>query len=457
MRKRRNLLVILTGSMRSDAFGASGAWPLRTPHLDALAEYGMAFSAVTASPLATPSMASLLTGLHPRQHGLLDDDAAATAADIAPLTFIKQLIDGGYRAFGVGRVSPIASLLDRACVVQDDGDQVHACDYLKWMDRRGLVSRVMRQRTQRQRTGPYEMDAAGLIAPTDDIDGFIIQQATEMMEHLPPNKPWVLIVAFSGPGNDLPAPPQYLNHVPPLKADRFVAVDMRNIDHYAELTHPRTLVQKLTPAKLLEIRRHYLARVMLIDQAVGLLRQSLERHHQGGTTWIALASDRGKLLGERGVVGNQSLLGPAVSVPLWVLPPDGLVAADVQSDPALTSHELISTIDLAPTLCAIAGVDPPSGSPGESLLSAFRGEIVGRPAAISEYANRLMLETMQHRVVFDIDTEQPRALFDLLNDPDERCDLVGTPEGLGVTDMLRWQLAGSLMRLRPRPRLCSCS
>jgi hypothetical protein len=77
------------------------------------------------------------------------------------------------------------------------------------------------------------------------------------------------------------------------------------------------------------------------------------------------------------------------------------------------------------------------------------GEVVGRTAQISEFASWLALETLQHRIVFDTDRQQPLMIFDLLEDPDERRDLLGTPAGSNVIDMLRWQLAGELMPLRP--------
>lgn len=450
MRRHRNLLVVLASGFRADAFGGAGAWPITTPHLDAFADYGLALTAVTASPAATPSLLSLFSGLHPRQHGLMDDGLAAP-----PLTtWVSQLAGAGYHTVGVGRLKPAAGHFHQTCAVADLAiTDPGACPYLTYMRGRGMIARIMSQRQRRLRSGPFDMPASGVAAPGDDIDGFIAQQAIGVLEHMPHDRPWLLVVSFTGPGNDLPAPTTFFHAVTDAGVKRlssgFVPADMRTLDRYVESPYPRTILQRLNAASITQLRRHYLGRALLIDQGVGHLRDALVRHDHAETTWTLLTADRGKLLGERGAVGERSLLGPAVTVPLWLLPPDGFSQAGIEVDPATVSHELVSTVDVAPTICAIAGLDPPRGAAGQSLLPALRGEAVGRPCAISEYGTRLLLETLQHRAVFDTESEQPRSIFDLMRDPDERRDLLDTPEGLALIDMLRWQLAGALMRMRP--------
>ena len=69
--RRPNVVLVVVDTLRADALGTLGsAYP--TPHLDRLAAEGVVFStAIAASTWTLPSVASLITSLHPSEHGLL--------------------------------------------------------------------------------------------------------------------------------------------------------------------------------------------------------------------------------------------------------------------------------------------------------------------------------------------------------------------------------------------------
>ena len=449
MRENRNMLVILTGGLRADVVSRFHPWPLRTPNLNAIGDEGLAVTGVTASPATTPSMVSLLTGLSPRQHGVLDEGPRLDRLN----GWVKQLADVGYHIAGIGRVELLLEHLHEAAIVADlaTGD-VNNCSYMRYLRHRGMLDRGRNQRRQRVNHGPFQLDNFGLTAPSDDVDGFITQQALMTMEHLPTDKPWCLIVSYTGPGNDLPAPPAYLQRINPNKlGNGFAPADQRTIDEYAESPYPRAVLQRMTPKIIADIRHHYLARVAMLDNMVSLLRDTIDRHGHANTTWTLMSSDSGRLLGERGLLGYRSMLGPAVYVPLWVIPPKGYQRGkgDQPAELMTLNHQLLGTADWVATLCHIAAVDPPRGCAGQSMLPGLHGEVVGHESVLSEFGTRLMLETMQHRVTFDVESDRARSLFDLVRDPQEKKDLVGDQEELVLMDMLRYQLAGSLLPLRP--------
>jgi len=71
---RPNLLFILTDQHRQDGVGAYGKAPVHTPHLDRLARDGVRYNrAYTAQPVCSPNRASILTGLFPHAHGVLEN------------------------------------------------------------------------------------------------------------------------------------------------------------------------------------------------------------------------------------------------------------------------------------------------------------------------------------------------------------------------------------------------
>ncbi len=442
----RNLVVILPSGQRCDAYGHARAWPIQTPHLDAMAESGVDLPAVSVSTATGPSMLSLLTGLHVRQHGMLDEGSPSPKIG----GWAKQFTEAGYHVAGVGRVGLMKDHLYQACITDDLSVINTGCPYLKYASQRGITDQVAGQRTQRLRSGPFELNGAAFDSPSDDIDGFIADQAVGLLEKLPRDRPWVLVVSLTGPGNYLPAPRKFMEKINPADLmSGFVPADLKKIDRYAQLPFPRLMLQNLTPQRIANIRRHYLARILMVDEMVGRLRQMIEFTGQSDRTWMTMCSDHGMMLGEHGLVGHRAMLGGAVYVPLWVLPPEPLQRIAKDDTKPVAANQLLSTTDFAATLCAITGVDAPPGCAGMSALPALQDAEVGRDAVLSEYGTRLMLETMSHRVIFDVESDEPLALFDLINDPDERCDLIDTVQAWNLIDVLRLHLAGALMPLRP--------
>ncbi|HEY0872530.1 MAG TPA: tetratricopeptide repeat protein [Vicinamibacterales bacterium] len=85
----QNILLITIDTLRGDALGSYGG-RAATPHLDRLASDGIRFSFAHAHAVVTlPSHSSILTGMHPFEHGVRDnagyrlDEAATTLAEAA--------------------------------------------------------------------------------------------------------------------------------------------------------------------------------------------------------------------------------------------------------------------------------------------------------------------------------------------------------------------------------------
>src|SRR5262249_37596933 len=76
-----NIPVLLVDTLRAASLGIYGAGPSPSPTLDRLAGRGLVFDdSVSQSSWTMPSVASILTGLHPRSHGAPGLTAAAGAA-----------------------------------------------------------------------------------------------------------------------------------------------------------------------------------------------------------------------------------------------------------------------------------------------------------------------------------------------------------------------------------------
>lgn len=452
----RNILIVLTSGYRTDAVGLNKVWPIDTPNLDEMASNGLQLNAVTSSPGQIPSLVSFYTGVQPRQHGILTDAYPVPQID----GWMNQFREAGYHTAGVGRIGPIADQLHDSVAVSELTYLNDAyCSYTLHAAKKQILKSDTQRRRHRQLTGPYALDEVPAPSTLTDVDAYIAHQSCEMINRLPSDKPWVMVVAFTGPGNDLPCPKAYRDLLPREGLDRgFVVPDLSTIDDYAVVRHPRTLLQRMTPSRLHSIRRHYFGRVLMLDHHVNLIRESVDRYGHASKTWMMLNSDHGKVLGEYGYVGHESFLSSASYVPFWILPPGGMKSfVETQKQPDDEQRKgyvqlLFSMPDIVQTICAIGCVDTPRECQGISALQLIRNQIVGHEAVISEYGQRMLLETLNYKVVYDLQDRRIVTLFDIAVDPREKHNLAGTHHEANVADQLRFELADVLMGMRPTIR-----
>lgn len=438
----RNLIFVLAHGLRSDAMADARTWPLNTPHFEALARRGLRMAAISACPTDPGAAVCLMTGLHARQHGHVRDGDRPSLTNALP----RWLREQGYHVAGVGDVGWIRDQFDR-CVVVDDvtRPEPEDCDYIKTLEADGMATAVKQQRRQRQRSGPFEPDRL-LLEPEQDADGFITSQAARLIETMPEEQPWAIVVWFTGPGNDLPPPTLYDGLVNPADLrDGFVPADFRTLDVLAEPVHPRSMLQRLEPDSIARVRADYLGRVSLIDYGLRRIVDASDRRGDRVRTWTVVTSDRGHLLGEHGLVGHRSFLDGAIEVPLIIAPPRD----DPMPDDAIPEG-LFSTLDATATVAALGGCDPPTGVTGRSLMPLVNNENVApvRGGILSEFNDRLMLETERYKAVFNRCTGRCIGLYDLLTDTDEKRNLIDETTGQNALESLRHRLADALLPLR---------
>lgn len=113
--RRPNVILILSDDQAWADYGFMGHADIRTPHLDTLAERSLVFEhGYVTSPLCRPSLASMVTGLYPFQHGVTGNDVDGRndrAALDVPLrksfhrhpSVIRTLTENGYLTHQSGK------------------------------------------------------------------------------------------------------------------------------------------------------------------------------------------------------------------------------------------------------------------------------------------------------------------------------------------------------------------
>ncbi|WP_146344725.1 choline-sulfatase [Falsiphaeobacter marinintestinus] len=437
-----NILILMVDQLNGTLFPDGPVDWLHAPNLKRLAAQSVRFAnAYTASPLCAPGRASFMSGQLPSRTGVFDN-AAEFASDIP--TYAHHLRRAGYYTCLSGKmhfVGPdqLHGFEDRLTTDIYPADFGWTPDYRKpgeridwWYHNMGSVTGAGVAETSNQM----------------EYDDEVAYNATAKLYDLSRGKddrPWCLTASFTHPHDPYVARRKYwdlyedcdqlLPQVPAMDYDDhdphaqriFDANDWRNFD--------------ITEDNIRRARRAYFANISYLDDKIGEILQVLEDTRQEAV--ILFVSDHGDMLGERGLWFKMNFYDGSARVPLMISAP-GLDPQRIDAP--------VSTLDVTPTLGALAGVPMDDIAPwtdGEDLTPLATGAERTSPVAM-EYAaegsyaplvslrygkwkhNRCALDPDQ---LFNLD-EDPHELINLADHPDHQ----GTLQTLRAKSEARWDL-----------------
>jgi choline-sulfatase len=188
---------------------------------------------------------------------------------------------------------------------------------------------------------------------------------------------------------------------------------------------------QLDPAVLQRIAASYFGLITHMDEQIGIVVQEMKSLQLFDDTRMVYTSDHGELFGAQGLFGKRSLFEGAVGVPLILAGP-GIQAGHV-------SEQLVSHVDLFPTLVDLTGAQPQPADadlPGVSLWPAALGQDdLDRPVFAEYHAQGSRTAAYLVRLRDDkmiVHVGMPTQTFDLRTDPDELHDLHGTAQGEAI-------------------------
>jgi choline-sulfatase len=198
----------------------------------------------------------------------------------------------------------------------------------------------------------------------------------------------------------------------------------------------------VTPDHIRRARQGYFANISYVDDKIGTILATLKETRQEAI--VVFVSDHGEMLGRKGLWFKMNFFEGAARVPLMIAAP-GLSPQTVATP--------VSTIDLAPTLCDLAGISMAEILPwtdGETLVPLARGQ-AQRSAVAMEYAAEGTITPMVGLVdgpwKYIHCPADPDMLFNLATDPDEVVNLAADPAHAATLARLRaavaarWNLA----------------
>jgi choline-sulfatase len=433
MGARPNILIVMVDQLNGTLFPDGPADWLHAPNLKALAARSARFAhAYTASPLCAPGRASFMSGQLPSATRVYDN--AAEFASSIP-TYAHHLRRAGYFTCLSGKmhfVGPDQLHGFEARLTTDiyPADFGWTPDYRKpgeridwWYHNMGSV------------TGAGVAEITNQMEYDDDVAHQAVQKIYDLSRGADA-RPWCLTVSFTHPHDPYVARRKYwdlyedcahlMPDVGPIPYDQqdkhskriFDANDWRSYD--------------LTDAMVARARRAYFANISYLDDKIGELLATLEATRQEAI--VVFVSDHGDMLGERGLWYKMCFYEGSARVPLMVAAP-GLPTGRIDTP--------VSTIDVCPTLCDLAGVSMDEVMPwttGESLVPLARGFDRTSPVAM-EYAaeaSETPLVCLRYgRWKYTRCLLDPEMLFDLDADPQELTNLASDPAHQGTLASLR--------------------
>ncbi len=307
-----NVVLIIADDMAWDDSGAFGHPRIRTPNIDRLAHAGMRFDrAFLTTSSCSPSRSTIITGRYPHNTGAEELHLPLPAEQV---TFVEKLKAAGYWTAAAGKWHLGNAVKDRFNLVRD----ANSAGYQ-------LATGKNAQR---------KMTAAGPGAIQSGCDQWV-----PVLRDRPKDKPFFLWLASFDPHRDyqdgtIPTPhrpedavvPPYLPDLPEVRSDL--------ARYYDEITR--------------------------LDHFVGDVLDELDRQGIAQNTLVLFLSDNGRPFPRC----KTTLYDSGIRTPLIARWPARIAAGS-------RCERLVSTVDIAPTLLALAGTAPAASFQGKDFSPLF--------------------------------------------------------------------------------------
>ena len=413
--KKPNVIVFFTDQQRWDTTGLHGNPLGLTPNLDRLArEYTHAAHSFTCQPVCGPARSCLQTGLYATTTGCyrngipLPADSQTLAHCFAAAGYDTGYI-GKWHLHERGTTGPVPAA-DRF-------------GYQAW-----LASNVLEFTSDAYSTVLYDNDEQPVRLPGYRVDAVTDAAIRYVDAH--EDSPFFLFVSYIEPHHQ-----NHLDDYPPP-------------DGYRE-TYTGGWVPPDLAALGGSTHQHlggYYGMVKRLDEAYGRLHDALKSLALADDTIVLFTSDHGCHFKTRNNEYKRSCHESSIRVPT-VLTGPGFRGGQLQ--------ELVSLIDLPPTLLDAAGLEIPEQMQGRSLMPLLRGGVADWPAEVFVQVSEAQVgrAVRTHRWKYGVDApgEQGRDvagadlyeeqyLYDLQADPYELNNLVGHESHREVAQVMRERL-----------------
>ncbi len=434
---RPNVLLICTDHWPGSLLGCAGHPSVLTPTLDQLASNGVRFpNAYSECPVCVPARRTLMTGLAPHDHGMLQNDNMPMP-DVP--TVAQAFRDAGYQANAVGKlhVQPQRQRIGFDEVLLDEEGRGHegcrADDYELFLADHGHAGeRFASGMNNNEYTWrPWQLDESL------HVTNWAAKMMARQIIRRDPLRPGFWYLSFSHPHPPLNPLQAYLDIYRDIDVpDPFIG-DWAAGDHNTlEIAIQREIQGQLNhnrnfkPEQIRAIRRAFYAHCTHIDHQLRIVLGTLRQEGMMDNTIVCFTADHGDMLGNHRLWAKHWMYEDSARVPMI------LVGTKQQSEDGTVGHgrvdeRLIGLRDVMPTLLELAGITPPRHCQGTSMVGRAQREHLfgawGYGSAGEGGASTRMVRTDRYKLVYYA-TGNCVQLFDMREDPYELHNIAGDPK-----------------------------
>jgi arylsulfatase A-like enzyme len=427
---RPNIILIISDQFRSDLIGAIGVNPMNlTPNLDQMAARGVLFrSAFVNQPVCAPARASIFTGQYPCRHGVWRNAAGPLRPDTA--TLASSLRDAGYSANFIGKWH---------LGVNEPNVPREQHGPVKPAERGGFLnlweaSNELEWTSHAYEGSLYDADGQPLHFSGIYRTDFMTQRAQRFLRSGSAESPFFLTLSYlelhhQNDSDTYDPPKEYKGRYP----NPFIPGDLRTL--------PGSW-----PSQLAD----YYACAAKMDETVGTIRKALAETGLDKNTILIFTSDHSCHFKTRNSEYKRSPHDSSIHIPLIVEGPG--------FNRSLEISELVSQVDLMPSMLESAGVRVPASVQGRSFLplldrrtEGWRNEVffqmsefvTGRGLRTPQYTYAVMAPKMPGwRAAPAAEKYVEYMLYDNYADPFQHVNLAGrTPYQSVAADLRKRMLA----------------
>ncbi len=434
--KPRNIVFILADDHRYDAMGFMGHPFLETPNMDYLAKNGVHLkNAFVSTALCSPSRASILTGLYPHKHKIVDNNTPIRPGTIYFSQYLKQ---AGYQTAFMGKWHMGG---------ESDAPQPGWDHWVSFLGQ-----------------GTYLPNKNGLnidgkrVAQRGYITDELTDYAIEWLDRRDLNKPFMLYLSHKAvhsefipadrhkgkyAGKRAPVPAELTNNKDYYKDKPMWLKNQRNSWHGVDFPYHSDM-------NIDEYYQRYCETLLSVDESVGRVIEWLRSKKLLDSTLIVYMGDNGFMFGEHGLIDKRVAYETSMRVPLVMSCPELFRKGTVV-------EKMVANIDIAPTFLEVAGLKAPAYMDGQSFVSlAQQKEVAWRDFFVYTYyweRNFPQTPTMhaireeQYKFIRYYGIWDTDELYDIRYDPTESKNLINDPQFKPLAEKMRKKLFNELEKI----------
>ncbi|MFQ6078261.1 MAG: sulfatase [Thermodesulfobacteriota bacterium] len=436
MRKKPNVVLIMTDQQRYDTIGANGNSKIKTPNLDELSSQGVVFErAYSSCPECVPARITIKTGLEPWANG-----STSNGEGIPPTTptLMSVLSTNGYHTQAIGKMHFIPPRepfgFDRMWLSEEIPSRIEDDEFLQDLVGAGYGHA---EEPHGMRSYMYYIPQVSQLPEDMHTTAWTGRKSVEYLSEMAgANRPFFLWTSFIKPHPPFDPPVPYNRMYNPCDMEDPIQ-EPNAEENYTFWNYKQNRYKWMESMRdnvfLRTQKAFYYACISFIDKQIGHILEALERNGQRDNTIVIFTSDHGEYLGDHYCFGKRGFQDSAARVPFIISFPGRL--PEGQRYDFLVGHA-----DIMPTILELCGITYKEKQSGRSLIRQMENVRERRAYFFGQYNRR------EKAVYLSMDAEwkyiycvggKREILYNYIQDPKEVVNRASDPRCAEVKERLK--------------------